>query len=186
MEGWKRTQIAGAGAGTAISDADAKRFAGLTPEERATIVQMAKLSSRVEIACTRARQSLNQVEAQRQEAVRIARSTFGPVYAVSDDGTKTLVTDQIQLSPIEQSQWRARADASLAIHLPAITEALDVLAEEVAVLRMMSPTLGGPAHVVLLAAQGAGDVVTSEAALEASLAVLQGAIQELWATASPD
>ena len=186
LEGWKTAQVARAGDGTVISDADARRFTGLTSEEREAITALARLTTRLVSACTKARNDLNRIEVERQEAIRKAQISFGPIYAVHDDGSQTLITSGIQLSHVEETAWRAKADASLAVHRPAITAALDTMAEEVAVLRMMSPSLGMPANIVLLTAEGAGMHVGSEAALDTSLASMNSALRDLWLAANPD
>jgi len=186
LEGWKAAQVARAGSGTAISDADAKLFSGLTPQEQEAIIALARLTTRVETACSKVRDALNQVEAQRRLAIDHMQRSWGPVYEVNDDGSRVQLNNEMRLSVVEERDWQAKAHALAAPHTPALTSALDTLAEEVAVLRMMNPILGGLANVVLLTAQGAGMHVGAEAALEASLAAMRTALRELWLAANPD
>lgn len=186
LEVWKAAQVAGAGSGTPISDAEARLFSGLTSQEQQAIVALAKLTTRVETACSKVRDALNQVEAQRRLAIEQMRRSWGPVYGVNDDGSQVQLNDQMSLSVVEDREWQARAEASAAPHMPGLTSAIDTLAEEVAVLRMMSPILGHPANVVLLTAQGAAMHVGAEAALNTSVAAMQTALRDLWLTANPE
>ena len=52
--------MSAAGAGTTISNQDARSFIGLTNEERAAVAQVARLSAGVENACDRARDLLGE------------------------------------------------------------------------------------------------------------------------------
>ncbi|SDO56755.1 hypothetical protein SAMN04515671_1356 [Nakamurella panacisegetis] len=181
---WKADQVAGAGSGTHISDAEARLFGGLTPEERAAITEIAKLTSRVESACSRVRDDLNRLESEHAEAVREMQRTVGPSYEIHDDGTEKVIypTD---LPRVEDYRWMEARSDILRAAAPLINQALDALAEQVAVLRMMNPFLGGPANTVLLTAQGAGQHVVGEDALNVSLAAMHGALEELWETTQP-
>jgi hypothetical protein len=179
LEVWKKAQVA-AGSGTPITDAQVQRFTGLTPEERAAVIKLAKLTSRVESACTRLCVALSPVEAALRTAISRVQYAIGPVYAVHEDGTQTPLNGQIQLSLMERNQWKDRFDQVARPLMPAISDAVDALAEEVTVLRMMSPVLGPPAEVVLLAAQNASEHARSEDALNSSLEAMHGALRDLW------
>jgi len=106
---WKKQQVLTAGAGTPISTDDAKRFAGVTQEERQAMAELARLSSRVEGACAQVGDNLNQIESERRRALQAMRDQFGPAYAVNDDGTDALnedgtkvnLSDTLQMSSIE-------------------------------------------------------------------------------------
>jgi len=84
-----------------------------------------------------------------------------------------------ELPNIEEEKWREARGQVLRSSAPLIDQALDVLAEQVAVLRMMNAFSGGPAKTVFLTAQGAGRHVVSEDALDISLAAMHAAVQEL-------
>lgn len=183
LEAWKQDQVATAGIGTPITDAEAKRFAGLTPEERSAVINLAKLTSRVESACRRVREALSPIEVARQVSINQSERALGPVYAVADDGTETLMTNHLQLSVAEEREWTGQLTAAVQSVLPAVNDAVDALAEEVAVLRMMSPILGPPAVVVLLTAQGAAQHARFEDALNTSLNAMLGALRDLWSAA---
>jgi len=164
---WKKQQRLTAGAGTPISTDDAKRFTGVTQEERQAMAELARLTSRVKRACAQVRDNLNQIESERRRALQATRDQVGPAYAVNDDGTDALnedgtkinLSDTLQMSSIEADKWRTRRNESLQGGLPATRAALDKLDEEVNVLRMMNLPLGTAANKVLLMAEGAVQVI---------------------------
>lgn len=188
LEAWKAAQRAGAGAGTIISDADAKAFSGLTPQEQAAITDLARLTTRVENACLRVLDAFNQVDAKRQESIRQLRRSWGPVVGLDENGNPMAPdgTEQIRLSVVQERELQAEAHALAARHRPAVTSAIDALAEEVAVLQMVNPLLGGPARAVLLTAQGAGLHASAEDPLNTSIAAMKNALRALWLTANPE
>lgn len=191
---WKKQQVLTAGAGTPISTDDAKRFAGVTQEERQAMAELARLTSRVERACAQARDNLNQIEGERRRALQAMRYQFGTAYAVNDDGTDALnedgtkvnVNDTLQMSSIEADKWRARMNESLQGDLPATRAALDKLDEEVNVLRMMNLPLGTAANKVLLMAEGAAQVIGLHEAMDQSIANMHAALHDMWLLANPD
>jgi hypothetical protein len=191
---WKKQQVSTAGAGTQISTEEATRFTGLSQEERQAMAELARLTSRVERACARARDNLNLIESERRQALNAMRRRFGPAYAIKDDGTELLnadgtkvnLSETMQMSSIEADEWRARANASFQADLPAVRTALDKLDEEVNVLRMMNLPLGAAANRVLLIAEGAAQVVGNQQAMEQSVANMHAAIHDVWLLANPD
>jgi hypothetical protein len=177
---WKAEQRAKAGGGTPISGPDARAFVGLMEEERTAIAQIARLTTRVEIACGKARDALNNVELARLRAIRAAQAAHGPIRAIDEDGTETLITDGIRLPAIEEGKWQDRWQTARAASMPNIEAAVGALAEEVAVLRMMNEDVGARATAVLVMAEGASQHVTSEDALDQSTQAMHGALRQLW------
>ena len=177
---WKLAQVSGAGAGTTISDQDARSFIGLTNEERAAVAQVARLSARVENACDRARDLLGEVELARLRVIQEMRTAHSPIWAVHDDGTKTLMTDSLQLSVMEERKWQERFAEVRTAAVPGVEAAIDALSEEVAVLRMMSDDIGYYATVVLATAQGAAQHFVAEEPLRQSIEAMRAALRTMW------
>lgn len=69
---WKREQVAGAGGGIPISDAEARRFARLSEEEKHAIAQVARLARRVSAAAERTQRAVGEVDAALRAATRDA------------------------------------------------------------------------------------------------------------------
>jgi len=191
---WKEQQVLTAGAGTPISTDDAKRFAGVTQEERQAMVGIARLTSRVESACAQASDHLNHIEIERRGVLQALRDQIGPAYEVNDDGTDALnedgtkvnVNDTIQMPPIDADEWRTRANKSFQADMPAIRASLDKLNEEVNVLRMMNLPLGAAANNVLLMADGAAQFINLQEAMDQSIANMHAALHDMWLLANPD
>jgi hypothetical protein len=192
--GWKRQQVSTAGLGTQISTEEAKRFTGLSQEERQAMAQVARLTSRVARACERARDNLNLIESERRRALDAMRGQMGPAYALNDDGTPLLkpdgtkvnVNETMQMSPIEAHNWRSRADASLQADMPGVREALDKLDEEVSVLRMINLQLGAAANRVVLAADGAAQAIGNQQVMEQFITIAHVSVHDMWLLANPD
>lgn len=191
---WKERQVSSAGSGTQISTEDAKRYTGLSQEERWAMTELARRASRVRRACEHARDSLNQIENDRRRALEAMRSQFGPAYAVNDDGSDVLNADgtklnlagTIKMSPLDAAAWQERLAASFRAEQPALRLAVDTLDEEVNVLRMMDLPLGEAANRVLLMAEGAVQHIGLEAVMELSLTNMNGALRDMWLLANPD
>jgi hypothetical protein len=179
----KVEQVASAGTGTPISAEEAQRFIGLTNEERAAIVKLAKLTARLRAACSKARDALDGVDAQRRDATRRAQYSFGPIWEIDERGNKTRQV-QIKLSPLEQHGWDTKSEAVIAAALPSIEAVIAEVAEEVAVLRMMNVSLSVPASGVDLAVQALPAHLRSQQTLEQSLSVMDGALRQLWEASS--
>jgi hypothetical protein len=191
---WKRVQVASAGSGTPISAQEAERFTGVTQEERQAMAQLARLAARVASACSATRRELNRVEVERRRALDTMRLQYGPMYEIDEagndvldeNGRKVNLADRMQMSHSEEARWKARREAALQAGQPQIEAALNALDEEVNVLRMMTPSIGEAANVVLLMAQGAADVIMLEEAMDQGIKNMHAALRSMWVLANPD
>lgn len=104
--------------------------------------------------------------------------------SVNEDGTRENVTERIQLSVVEQREWDRRVGIARAAEMATIREALNDLADEVAVLRMISVSLAGPAAAVRRLADQVPDVLGDAADTESTIGSLEIAVDRLWSVAN--
>jgi hypothetical protein len=101
-------------------------------------MEIARLAQRLVRACQAAQAAMNAVLAE-NEWLRLHRAYRSePIYEVQDYGTRVMTNDRMELPPIEQREWNAKAVAARDSELPYVQQALDDLTEEVSVLRMIS------------------------------------------------
>lgn len=181
LETWKRAQRASAGSGTPVSDVDIRSYRGLTAEERQSLMDIARGAQRLSAACRSAHTDVDAVRVA-AEATRYQRAvSFGPTFEVDEDGNQTLIGyDRLQLSRVEQDEWNAKVRAAWEAHRPRVLEALCVLEEEVAVLRMFAGSLVAGGEAVSNAAAGVLRVVGDSEALSAATIELDAAVSRLW------
>lgn len=184
--GWKQAQIeAAAGtAGTPISNEEARQLSATSPQVLATMDNLARLATLFERACGATRTHLNQIEVERREALRIMRLSFGPMWSVAEDGTRTNMTDQVEMSRVDADKWQARAQLAYEAGLPAIDEALIKLDAEANVLRMRDPILGGAANRVKLAAEAARSHLGNEEVMDRSIEAMHALLRAMWLEAN--
>ena len=140
LEGWKATQQASAGAGTPLTDSDVRSYARLTEREQGIILDIARRVERVTSACRVAQGGVDGVRARQEQARRRLITEQGPMWE-NHDGTMVEVGHRTQLAPMEVRQWDAQAREAVRAEIPRVREALAGLGEELAVLRMISPSL---------------------------------------------
>jgi hypothetical protein len=191
---WKRRQVETAGSGTPISTTEARRFTLLTQQELDAMRDIARLTTRVERACARGRDNLNQIESDRRRALEQMRQQWGPAYAVNSDGSDVLddggrkvnLAGSMQMSAVDAAEWQKRADQAFRAALPAIEAATDQLDEQIGVLRMMNTPLAVAANRALLAAAGVGQALANEDAMELLIGNMHAAVRDMWLEANPD
>ncbi|OLT11750.1 hypothetical protein BJF78_26135 [Pseudonocardia sp. CNS-139] len=184
LEAWKRAQRASAGVGTPITERDARAYARLSPEEHKILMDVARLASRVTRACRAAQDGMDAVRAENEQARIRSSYQLGPMYEVHDDGSKALVNDRIQLPWVEQRKWETKVEAAREEETPRVRQALDDLADEVSVLRMISGSLGVDAGVVSHLAERVSRAVGDREALDIAVAVLDASVARLWQVAT--
>jgi len=184
LEGWKTAQRASAGAGTRVTESDIRAFARLSADEQKIIYDIARLSERVTRACRDAQGGMEMVRGQAEQARLESAYRSPPLWEVSEDGTRRYLNDQLQLPGIEQQKWNAKVRSAHVQEIPRVRQALNDLAEEVAVLRMISGPLAGAADVILAAAQRVAEAVGDAAQLDTAVGVLDIATANLWKVAN--
>lgn len=104
---WKALQVADAGAGTAVSDADIRTFERLLTEERGALAQLARLVQRLISLSERAQVDIDQVRARNEQARLRTATGFGPVWEIDEDGRNEALmsTDRFRLSRADQGRW---------------------------------------------------------------------------------
>lgn len=184
LEGWKTVQRASAGTGTPLTESDARAYVRLSADEKNIIMEIARLAQRVARACQSAQGSMERVQAE-SERVRVqAAYRYPPIFETLDDGSQSMINNRIELSGIEQQEWKAKADAARNAELRPVRQALNDLAEEVSVLSMMSTSLADDAQMVQNAAEGVANVVADGSALQAAVRHLEASKAKLWRVAN--
>lgn len=187
LEGWKAAQTASAGGGTPLTDSEARSYARLSAEERSIIMQLARLAERLSRASRAAHTAMNAVREEAEETrLRRAYRHGRAIYELQEDGTRKLINDQIQLSHHEQQDWAARAAAARDEELPSARQAARDLAEEVAILRMISPSLGAYAKDAKDVADEVVPTVGDDEDLANVLGRLEAVVTTLWRVANGD
>jgi len=184
LEQWKLAQRASAGVGTPLTESDARAFARLSADEQKVLMEIARLAQRVVRACLAAQGARDAVVAENERVRLRSAYQFSPIYEVHDDGTKVLINEHMELPWIEQKEWIAKADAARDSELPRVRQALNDLAEEVSVLRMISGPLAGDAELVREAAERVDQAVGDSAALDAAVGRLEASKSKLWRVAN--
>ncbi len=167
-----------------ITEDEARAFARLSDEERKIIQDIARRVSRVVRACRKAQDEIDAIRGQEEKSRLAAAYSYGPIYQLNEDGTRENVTERIQLSVVEQREWDRRVGIARAAEMATIREALNDLADEVAVLRMISVSLAGPAAAVRRLADQVPDVLGDAADTESTIGSLEIAVDRLWSVAN--
>lgn len=182
---WKANQVARAGGGAPVTDEDLRGFVALGGEERRSLLTIAKLKQRVVNRCQAAHTDISAIRGEQEAARRAAVAQFMPMFAVDEDGTRTLMDpNQMQLSVMERRGWQAKMDAIWADQRPRVLEALDELEEEIAALLMMLPRLADHAQTVNAAARSVMDNIGDSASMEQAISQLDNRTAELWQSAN--
>ncbi len=84
------------------------------------------------------------------------------------------------MSPRDAAAWQERLAAPLRAEQPTLRLAVDMLDEEVNILRMMDLPLGEAAKRLLLMAEGAVQHIGLEAVMELPLTNMNGALRDMW------
>lgn len=183
---WKEAQRAAAGAGTPISDDEAKTFTALSDEERGALSQVARLAERVVVRASDARDALNRIDAERRRAVESFANTH-PMWEV-DDATgerRRIGAEQISLSRNDEEHFLQAASEVESAQRPVIRDSILALREELAVLRMIGgASLTSACDAVALAAEGVELHVGNEVVLEQSVEALNASVTTLWLSAT--
>lgn len=182
---WKRNQVAAADGGIGISDAEARRFARLSEEEKQAVAQVARLARRSSIAAERAQRAIDQVDAALRAATRQAQLRIGPVYEADEKGGRTGISHRLRLPEVEQRTFREARDDAVASGQQSTEAAVEVLAEELAVLQMMGGEgLSTAARRVGLVALGLIHSVGDGGLVSAQQEALDTAVERLWSAAN--
>jgi hypothetical protein len=184
LEAWKLAQRASAGPGTPITESDARAYARLTSEEQKILMDIARLTNRVTRACQAAQTGMDAIRDENEQVRRRSAYQLGLVYEEHEDGTKVLINDRLPLPWVEQREWDAKAAAARDQELPRVRQALDELAAEVSVLRMISGPLANDAGVVCLVAERVAQAVGERQALDGAVALLDASVARLWRVAT--
>jgi len=126
------------------------------------------------------------MEAVREESEQArlrAMRQFGPMYEIHEDGSRTL-NASLQLSHVEQQEWFVKELAARDRELPGARKALQSLAEEVAVLRMIAVSLAEPASAVSAAAEQLLPAIGDAEALDTAIVRFETAKSRLWQIAN--
>ncbi len=183
---WKERQTAEAGPGTAISDEEAKWFTQLSEEERQAITQCARLAQRVAATANDAQAQVEEVNLRQAAAQRRTEDSVRDVFIIDDQGQPTgSAADQIQIAPAAARQFeQERVDVAVA-NPPEMQAAVNELAEEVAVLKMMAgPSVGRVGRHLTAAAQAVVEAVGDREVLEAAQQEVDERLGQLWRVAN--
>jgi len=185
LKNWKAAQRVLAGAGTAVTDSQVRSYTRLSADEQKIIMDVARLADQVVTACRTAQAAVDALR-QMQESARVKMAwNGGSVYEVDEDGRRYgPINDRIQLSHVEQEQWKAKERAAVEAEHPRIRQALSDLSGEVSVLRMISTPLGKHAALVSDAATRVLLAVGDSATLELAASELDGSTSQLWRVAN--
>ena len=144
LETWKTAQQASAGSGTPVTEADIRSYARLSDDERKIIMDIARRVERVTSACRVAQGAVEGVRVRQERSRQQLIRELGPMWE-NHDGVKVEVSQKLQLPAIDQRRWMIQENDAIKAELPRIREALANLGEELAVSRMISPSLA--AHI---------------------------------------
>jgi hypothetical protein len=184
LEAWKLAQRASAGHGTTLTESDIRSYARLSAAEQNIIMNIARYADRVVTACSVAQSAVSALREAQESKRRSDASLIGPIYEVQDDGSRTLINDKLELSPIEQREWAAKETTALQAEHPRIRQAFSDLSGEVSVLRMMSIHLGDHANQVLEAVTHVLQKVGDPGEVELAITETRALTARLWRIAN--
>lgn len=181
LERWKVDQIATAGSGTPLTDADLRSYQRLTDQEREQLKVIARLAQRVINASRAAQRSIDAVRAA-NEAARDELNDRHLAWTVDEDGKRTRLRSDLPY--VEQQKWDRAVQDAFAATWPSIEAAQDALHEEIAVLRMTAGPLAGAGERVHAAAQVVGARVGDAESLATATTGLDASVAQLWQVAT--
>ena len=103
---------------------------------------IARLSERLRLACAQCQDAVDDVRTRAENARLGAYARFGSMYEVDDQGNRHLLgSETFSLSRVEQNEWEEKAREERERASSMINSARLQLFEEIAVVRMMVPSL---------------------------------------------
>jgi hypothetical protein len=185
LEAWKVAQRATAGAGTPLDDLDLRSYQRLSDEERQSLKDVARLAQRVTSVCRAAQRDMDAIRAAAEQERQRRTLNMGPMWTVHEDGSRTYITPDIQLSPVEQQAWREKINAAWEPQRLRVDDALVALDEELAVLRMFDHALAEAGEAVTQAAnEVANETSGGGSALDTRTQMLNASVSRLWRLAN--
>lgn len=185
LERWKFEQRNTAGAGTVVTESDARFYARLSSNEQQIIMSVARWTDQVISACRVAQGSIDALRAMQENERKKIAWMGGPMYEVGEDGERgEPINDRTQLPYVDQQRWLEKEHAAVQSEHPRIRQALTDLSGEVAVLRMISEPLGQQADLVMAATNRALLNIGDGAAVESAACDARVATSQLWQIAN--
>ncbi|GAB2619217.1 HNH endonuclease signature motif containing protein [Pseudactinotalea suaedae] len=183
---WKATQVAVAGAGTQISDADARSYSRLTDSERDSLAQVARLAERLKIVAETAAERFASIRSGYEQERAQMVSRMGPVYEIDNDDARSstpIPASQYRMPAIEEERWRTRLSEEAGQRASEAETVIGELRESLAVLRMQSPGLTEHIDAVAAAATACASAV-ADASSERVSRDLDATVRSLWEVAN--